>query len=377
MKIFFTHTHCFKTFENRYFTTGGLTDSALLRYSEFSEVLHLGVRTSSATKKEVDNLSEITDKKVVFTSISYGFKMFSQIKDLVLKSDYVIARLPSVFGIIAVYFAKKYSKKVLVEVVGNGFDALWFHSWKGKILAYPLNIFTKRAIHKADYVSYITNQYLQKIYPTKGLIASGLSNITLNDDLFINDLVIKKRLLKINSNIPLTIGMIANYSIKYKGHKEALEVFSKLLKKNKNIKLQLVGGGNKSYLVDLITKLNISDNVILVGTIPNENIFEWLDEIDIYIQPSKTEAHGRSVIEAMSRGCTIITSDIGGMKETVSDDFRFSLNNLDEFLSILEIVVSNKTIREVQARINYFNSKQFLKSHIEESRRTFFKKIFI
>lgn len=56
---------------------------------------------------------------------------------------------------------------------------------------------------------------------------------------------------------------------------------------------------------------------------PHDKIFEWLDTIDIYIQPSYQEGLCRSVVEAMSRACPVICSDACGERELANEKFIF------------------------------------------------------
>ena len=63
------------------------------------------------------------------------------------------------------------------------------------------------------------------------------------------------------------------------------------------------------------------DQVIFVGGVPHQRVIELLDESDFYIQPSLTEAFGRSVVEALSRGCICIGSRVGGITELIDDDY--------------------------------------------------------
>lgn len=42
------------------------------------------------------------------------------------------------------------------------------------------------------------------------------------------------------------------------------------------------------------------------GVLPaDQAVLDWLDEIDLYIQPSLTEGLPRAVIEAMDTGCIV------------------------------------------------------------------------
>lgn len=376
MNIFFTHTHKFGRFNNEVYSSGGLAQEALNRYSNYGSKLRIGARIVDITEGKALNLSRISDPKVEFRAIKYNFEMFTIIKQLVLSSDYIIARLPSIFGVVACLYAKLYKKRLLVEVVGNGYEALYYHSLFGKCVAGIFHFANKVSIKNADYVSYITLDYLQKIYPANGIIGNGLANVVINDFEFIDDKILEKRFSKIALGKTIKLGMVANYEVKYKNHVQAIKMFAKVSEIYPSITLELVGGGDFVELQKKVVNAGIENQVKFIGTIPNENILEWYDQIDIYLQPSKTEAHGRSVIEAMSRACTVITSDVGGMRENIDKDFRFNLNNDNAFLNIVLNAVKCKNIRVSQAVINYNRSKKFTKTNIDRKRRDFFQLYF-
>src|SRR5699024_2882945 len=73
---------------------------------------------SSAENIEFVKIPNINSFKI-FTNYTKAYKL---IEEQVVKSDYVIARLPSIIGSIAVNIAKKYNKKYLIEVVGCSWD---------------------------------------------------------------------------------------------------------------------------------------------------------------------------------------------------------------------------------------------------------------
>lgn len=376
MKIFFTHTHQFLLFNKKYYSTGGITNTVVDRYAKYCEKISFGVRVKYVNELNSSKLSEVSNDKLKFVNLNYNSKLFHKVKECVIDADFIVARLPSVFGLVAIYYAKKYDKIILSEVVGNSFNALWYHSFKGKLLAIPFEIATKRAIKNSNYVSYITNIYLQQKYPTKGAIASGLANITIPDTNFKDDFVLKKRLQRIEVTSVLKFGLIANLEVKYKGHHSALLVFCRLLKIYPNIKLDLVGGGSPVIIKNIIHKLGIGHAVSILGTIPNEKINDWLDTVDVYLQPSKTEGHGRAVIEAMSRGCTVVASNVGGMKETVEKDYRFESRNNSDFFRVISRVLEDSSLRKNIAVLNYNRSKEFAVSRINKKRTSFFKEIF-
>jgi glycosyltransferase involved in cell wall biosynthesis len=101
----------------------------------------------------------------------------------------------------------------------------------------------------------------------------------------------------------IVIGTIAAVDVKYKGQENVIKDLGHL--KNEgilNFEYHLVGGGDQIHLSELAKKYNVHESIKFIGSLPHNKIFEWLDSIDIYIQPSLTEGLPRALIEAMSRG---------------------------------------------------------------------------
>lgn len=71
-------------------------------------------------------------------------------------------------------------------------------------------------------------------------------------------------------------------------------------------------------------KYNIEDNVIHHGMLPSgEGIYNWLQTIDIYIQPSLTEGHSRALVEAVYNGCIAFGTNTGGIPDTLDLSYTF------------------------------------------------------
>ena len=91
------------------------------------------------------NLSSING---AFTGRSKVKKM---IRDELLNCDFLIARLPSQIGTLAIEMTKKYNKPYLIELVGCPWDAYWNHSWKGKLFAPFMWYVTKKMVKNAPW----------------------------------------------------------------------------------------------------------------------------------------------------------------------------------------------------------------------------------
>lgn len=288
--------------------------------------------------------------------------------------DYVIARIPGTYSSIAVECAKNQKKPYLVEMVGCAWDALWNHSFKGKIVAPYRYYNTKKIVKDAKYVVYVTNEFLQKRYPTEGKYVN-CSDVVLKE---FDDNVLMNRLNKINTmknNNKIVLGTIAAVDVRYKGQQYVIRALGKLKKQGiTNYEYQLVGGGDQTYLKSVAEKYNVTEQVKFLGTIPHDKVFEWLDTIDIYVQPSSTEGLPRALIEAMSRGLPAFGSNVGGIPELLESQFIFSnrRKKVDEICNILLSFIKD-TMKE-QARRNYEEAKKYDKEIIEERRRKFFEK---
>ena len=67
----------------------------------------------------------------------------------------------------------------MIELVGCAWDSFWNHGLAGKILAPYLFMRTKREVKRAPFVVYVTSEFLQKRYPTRG-VNTNISNVKLN-----------------------------------------------------------------------------------------------------------------------------------------------------------------------------------------------------
>ena len=95
--------------------------------------------------------------------------------------------------------------------------------------------------------------------------------------------------------------------------------------------MHFVGGGPlEGDVIALATKLGISDRIVLHGKLSaGQKIFEFIDSLDLYLQFSKTEGLPRALIEAISRGCPSISSDVGGVHELLPADLLVRSMDVD------------------------------------------------
>ena len=258
----------------------------------------------------------------------------SIIKKAIQEANYVVFRMQSSIAQIGIKYAKKYHKPYIIESVACPWDSYWNHSLLGKMVAPFAYYETKKAIYHAPYVYYVTTEFLQKRYPTKGITVS-CSNVVLKP---VPKSVLERRISKIknmkNEGKPLVLGTAAAIDVRYKGQEYIMYAIAHL--KTQGIKFQyklaggLTGASENTFLLDLARKLDIEDLIIFEGALSSEQMDTYYDSLDIYIQPSKQEGLPRSVIEAMSRGCLCLGTDIAGIPELLQKECLFKKGSSTE-----------------------------------------------
>ena len=258
-----------------------------------------------------------------------------------------------------------------MEVGGCSWDSYFNHSLTGKLIAPYMYFSQKISVKYASYATYVTEKWLQKRYPTKG-VSINASNVYLDE---FNNSVIDARLQRYKDTHPTvyTLGTIAAVDVRYKGQEYVIRAISKLKKKGILLKYYLVGGGDPSYLLSLASKLGVSQQVCTLGLMLHKDIWRWLDSIDIYIQPSKQEGLPRAMIEAMNRGCITIGSNTAGIPELIEDDLVFKNGNVDMICDIL-IKILKEQSHEKHITYAYNKSKEFEKSILQTKRESIFNK---
>lgn len=280
----------------------------------------------------------------------------------------VIIRAPSSSGTIAAKHCRKIGKPFLVEAVGCPWDSLWNHSLRGKITA-PRSWFNfRRTMKHATYAVYVTSEFLQRRYPTLGK-NTAISDVELQP---MDDSLLDKRLEKMEKHSgKVKLATAAAVNVAFKGQQFVIEALAKLKEQgDTNFEYHLAGGGDNSALKSLAEQLGVSEQVIFEGSLPHDEMFAWLDNMDLYIQPSLQEGLPRAVVEAMSRGLPALGARTGGIPELLGEEYIFERKSIDGIVKLLsEITYADMT---AMAKKNFGHAKGFQKDLLEKKRFDFY-----
>jgi len=360
-----------------------IDESIKQRYLMLGDTLTLLTRLISVSSDQAKKYGRIEAERFQhvklpdFKSIKGYFtlrrKAHKIIQEQVAKHDVIVTRLPSASGNYAFKLAKKAKKPFLVEMVGCTFDGYWNYNWKGKFIAHYKLFKQQRIIKHSPFVIYVTSDYLQQKYPTKGENVN-ISNVKLTQ-LYPDKVALKaEAFLHRNQNQPLVIATIASLNVPYKGQVDVIRALAILKRRfpERQIKYKLVGQGDPSRLEEAIQKFGVEDWVEIIGPIKHHQVFEFLESVDLYIQPSKQEGLPRAVIEAMASGCPALGARTAGIPELLQAECIFKGGDYQKIADLISKVDNNWLNK--QSTINFKNAQQYTHDTLKDRRRKFYKK---
>jgi glycosyltransferase involved in cell wall biosynthesis len=301
-----------------------------------------------------------------------------QLEDVISQADGVIARLPSEHGLMAVSVAKKLGKPFAVELVGCAQDALWFHGdFRGKIYAPIMARRVRAAVAAAPFVLYVTKEFLQRRYPASHVIGRA-SNVEISgttaaiSDVDVPSFSTKEAHVESRTDPALQIGLIGAFQNEYKGHATALRALRQVIDLGFPARLRLIGvGGTERWLAEA-GKLGLEGHVSFEGVLPpGEAVMKWLQDLDIYIQPSLTEGLPRALIEAMAAGRAALASRVGGIPELLPGDCLHAPGDWKALARMLVRAAQDPSWRLEAGQANRLKAREYASDVLQERRSAF------
>lgn len=384
MKVLFVHDHKFKRLGGDFYSSGSFPSAVWARYTEVFDQLTVvgrdggelvcgeaGFTLSSAANVSFRLLPNVVNLK----DFLLGNTEFEKsLRSLVDAHDALIVRCPSWMGPLFVKEAVRQRKPYAVEVVGCARDAFSnYGGLKGRIIAPYAVISMKRLLKRSKHVLYVTENFLQSRYPAREFATTTFcSNVEIPSvgyDILLN------RLNKISSRVAgqsVTFGLIANYSSKYKGIDVAIRALHAA--DLPNWELRVLGRGDASFYRALAAKLGVQEKVHFDGGLPSGGaVFEWIDSIDIYLQPSLAEGLPRALVEVMSRGVPALATKVGGIPELLNEA---ELVRAGDYAGLAIKIVSLARDGALQCRLaeqNFNKAKNYQKDVLDNRRALFWR----
>lgn len=234
-------------------------------------------------------------------STPISLSIFKILKSIHQQYDIIHIHLPNPVAAVALQFLD-YKGKIVLH---------WHMDiFKQKFVKFFYNPFQKHLLKKADNIIVTSPIYLETSMDLKNyrekcrVIPIGINNSYLTENLgFRKELEEKYR----GKTVVFAMGRL----IYYKGFEYLIDAAQQL---DKNT-IVLIGGTGilKGKLKKRIQEKKVQDKVKLLGKIPQENLKEYYNRADLFCLPSveRTEAFGIVLIEAMSMGLPLVSTNIG------------------------------------------------------------------
>lgn len=305
--------------------------------------------------------------------LKYGAQVDARIKKLVAEADAVIIRAVSDLGWMAYRHARAMGKPVAMEMAACAWDSTWHHgSPFGKPYA-PIRYSRDRIVAaNASHVLYVSRDFLQQRYKTNGRTAIA-SNVRIEDP---DPSVLESRLARIaqkKEDDLSVIGLIGTLGHKLKGIHTALHALKRVEEqKPGRFIFRILGPGNPQKYRKIAESLGLENRVFFDGVIQTGfRVLEWLDDIDIYIQPSFQEGVPRATVEAMSRGCPAIGSTAGGIPELLPPEWLHEPGDHVRLGHLIEEMLTHPDLQNKAARENFNTSRAYADTILMPIRQAF------
>jgi glycosyltransferase involved in cell wall biosynthesis len=175
----------------------------------------------------------------------------------------------------------------------------------------------------------------------------------------------------------LRLGFLGSFAQLSKGPDVLLRAAAACLKDKLDCEVVLAGEGKfRQTLERLASDLGIMDRVRFLGSLlPGDAVRDFLDQVDLFVLPSRTEGLPRALVEAMARGCPAIGSNVGGIPElllpedlVVRDDPRSLAGKIHEVCADPERMIR-------MSRRNWEGAKGYVPEVVQTRRLEFYRRI--
>lgn len=236
----------------------------------------------------------------------------------------------------------------------NQIDVFHFPShWPNQIYPFFRNHDVKKVVTIHDIIPILFPENLPYYYrlwaPTLKLIKNNIARIIADSENTKNDcinylkipedkidvvyLAADKKFHLLKNKELIKEELKDNYGIKYPfilyvGNVEMRKNVSTLIKsfhliKNQGFKHKLIIIGSGKYgfskILSLVKRLNLLNEVIFMGYVPDEDLVKFYNTAEVFVFPSYYEGFGLPPLEAMACGCPVISSNSSSLPEIVGD----------------------------------------------------------
>ena len=302
--------------------------------NEYSIIYYSNERKELNWKKELNHHATF----IRSFSISYKTKLYKK-----------TLAIPNIFHLVSVLnnnrpdiiIASEFSISAIISFLYARLKRIKYIQWSDATLFTERNYSNiKKAIRK--FVCKRANGFIASSTETKEMLISYGANAAKIYTSLIATVPKEKRVLfeKNIENIEiLSVGFLS----KRKGYDLLLHSIVGI---DRLYKLHIIGDGEEmSNISNLVKELGLSNKVILHGRKTQEEIYSIMDNVNLFIHPSREDCFGLVVLEAMENGLPVLLSKYTGCKKDLVyegiNGFVYDPLNIKESKGIINKLINN------------------------------------
>jgi len=334
---------------------------------------------------------EISAKILSFSEVRHlpkiirHFVYYQKVKKLGRDADLIYVQDPVSVGLPTALACKKINKKFVLKVVG---DYAWEqYQIKSQNLkedeefVYPENFWKQKFDFKTELLKKIekfTADRAEKIITPSNYLKDIVSGwgidekkITVIYNAFAPvDIIEEKYSLRIRYKISGTAIFSAGRLVPWKGYDTLIDVVNEL----PETRLIIAGEGpDYDKLQEKIKKMGLENRVVLSGRLGKDDLLKQIKASDIFVLNTGYEGLSHQLLEVMSVGTPIITTNVGGNPELIKDEregLLIDYNNKEQLKeAILKLskkrVFADKLVANAKEKLKHFDEEKMLNELVD------------
>jgi len=256
--------------------------------------------------------------------------------------DYVHSCDPVFFGLSAVFIKFFTKAKLIIEINGHFNDPTFLSKDKlrDQIKRAILSLLIKFSLKNADTIKLLNDK--QK---------TDWQSLLINKKAVIFHDFVPTHVFNLAKSKDENYVLFVGHPFYVKGVDVLIKAFLSIVDKFPKMRLKVIGhchGGEKER-EQYINMANRSSQIEILKPVFYDETIKIFQNCTFFVLPSRSEAMGRVLIEAMSCGKAVIGSNVGGIPNIIKDGengFIFESGNVNDLAMKMELLLSDSARRK-------------------------------
>ena len=219
----------------------------------------------------------------------------------------------------------------------------------------------------------VPSHYLKKIVSNWGVDPNKIKVIynAFNAPAILPDKEILRAELKLDGQIMVSAGRL----VPWKGFAFLIELIPELIATYPGLKFYIAGSGpDHIFLAKLIGEKKLSDRIFLLGQLAQPELLKFIKASDLFVLNTSYEGFSHQLLEVMWCGTPIITTNVGGNPELITNGqngFLFDHNDTEGIKEAISKILDNRPLsgqisEEARERVKLFNQEKMIGELVKE-----------